>query len=265
MVTKRLSALNISNIITFILMVIVNGLAGSTTLIGGQFTNEVSNANPTLITPAGYTFSIWGIIYILLGIFVIYQALPGQRMKPFQERVGWLFMVSSVLNIAWLFAWQYEQLVVSVVIMVLLLASLIAIYLRLNIGRSKPGIGDLVAVHLPFSVYLGWITIATIANISATLVSINWDGFGLDPEIWAILIILIATLIAMLVAITRRDIAYEAVIVWAFVGIASNQSANATISSLLVFCALAVVVVLVLSIYSRWVRPMGRRTGKAPR
>jgi hypothetical protein len=265
MVAKKLSLLNVSNIVAFILVIVVNSLAGSTTLIGGKVTADISNANATLITPAGFTFAIWGVIYVLLGLFVIYQALPRQRMKPFQGRIGWLFVASSVFNILWLFAWQYEQLTVSVVIMLLLLASLIAIYLRLDIGRAKAKVGDMVAVHLPFSAYLGWITIATIANISATLVSLDWDGFGIDPEIWTIAIILVATVIASLVAYTRRDIAYELVILWAFLGIAVNQSDYPIIVALLTICAMAVLAVLVLSIYFTRVRPMGRHTGKAPR
>src|SRR4030066_1403513 len=84
------------NIIAFVLMVIINGLAGSTTTIGGKNTAQISDANPTLITPAGYVFSIWGIIYLLLGIFVIYQALPSQKGKDYQEKIGWLFCLSSL-------------------------------------------------------------------------------------------------------------------------------------------------------------------------
>ncbi len=242
-----------SNIIAFVLVVIVNGLAGSTTLIGGKFTAEVSNANPTLITPAGYTFAIWGIIYILLGVFVIYQALPQSRNKKFHEKVGWLFVLSSAFNIIWLFTWQYELLPASVVIMFLLLATLIIIYLRLDIGRGKVDLVERVAVHLPFSVYLGWITIASIADVAATLVSVGWDGFGISAESWAILIILIALLIASLVAYTRRDVAYELVIVWAFLGIVASQNSNQTIDTLLMVSVAVLLIVLVASFF------LGRR------
>src|SRR5690606_20584839 len=100
-------------------------------------------------------FSIWGIIYLLLGIFVIYQALPGNQGKTFQKRIGWLFVLSSIFNIIWLFLWQYEYLAASVIVMFLLLSTLILIYLRLNIGKSKASIQEKLAVHLPFSVYLG--------------------------------------------------------------------------------------------------------------
>src|SRR3990170_5975525 len=191
------------NILAFALTVLVNGLAGSTTILGGKLTSEISDANPTLITPAGYVFSIWGVIYILLGIFVIYQALPSQKGKDYQEKIGWLFVLSSLLNIAWLFLWQFEYLSLSVVLMFLLLATLIAIYLRLNIGKSIVLLREKLAVHVPFSVYLGWITIASIANVATTLVSVNWDGFGISQETWALLIVIIALLITLLVIATR--------------------------------------------------------------
>jgi benzodiazapine receptor len=231
-----------SNVAAFILVIVVNGLAGSTTLLGGRTTAEVSNATPTLITPAGYVFAIWGIIYILLGVFVVNQALPSQRNKGFHRRIGWLFVVSSLLNAAWIFAWQYDYLSLSVILMFLLLASLILIYLRLDIGRSKVDRRERVAVHLAFSVYLGWITIATIADVAVTLVSLHWDGFGVSAEAWAVATVLVTLVIAVLVAVIRRDVAYELVIIWAFVGIAANQGSNQTIVTLM---AASIVVVLV--------------------
>jgi benzodiazapine receptor len=239
-----------ANIVAFVATVIVNGLAGSTTLLGGVNTAEISNANPTLITPAGYVFSIWGIIYVLLGVFVIFQALPSQKEKEYTKKIGWLFVLSSVLNIFWLFLWQYEILGVSVVLMFLLLPTLIAIYLRLNIGRSAVSLREKLAVHVPFSVYLGWITIASIANVAVFLVSENWDGFGINPETWATLVIVVALAITVLVLATRRDIAYGLVIVWALTGIAVNQSGNQSIvtlteaSAIIVLLALAAVVLL---------------------
>jgi hypothetical protein len=239
-----------SNIVAFVATVIVNGLAGSTTLLGGVNTAEISNANHTLITPAGYVFSIWGIIYILLGLFVIFQALPSQKEKEYTKRIGWLFVLSSILNIVWLFLWQYEIIGVSVVLMFLLLATLIATYLRLNIGKSTVSLREKLAVHVPFSVYLGWITIASIANVAVFLVSENWDGFGINPETWATLIIIVALAITILVLATRRDIAYGLVIVWALTGIAVNQSGNQSIvtlteaSAIIVLLALAAVILL---------------------
>ena len=244
---KYSSLLRFSNILAFVLTIIVNSLAGSTTLIGGKVTAEISDANFTLITPAGYVFSIWGVIYVLLGIFVVYQALPSQKGKDFQNKIGWLFVLSSIINIVWLFVWQFEYLIFSVVLMFILLATLIAIYLRLDIGKSNVDLSERIAVHLPFSTYLGWITIASIANVATTLVSINWDGFGLDPEIWALLIIIIALLLSLTVIVTRRDIAYGLVIIWAFIGISVAQTAQ-NIITLTQISALIVLITLVATI-----------------
>jgi len=244
------SLLKWANILAFILTVLVNGLAGSTTILGGKDTAQISDANPTLITPAGYVFSIWGVIYILLGIFVVFQAMPSEKGKDYEKSIGWLFVLSSIFNIAWLFLWQFEYLNLSIVLMFLLLVSLISIYLRLSIGKSKVGLREKLAIHMPFSVYLGWITIASIANVAVTLVSVKWDGFGISPETWATLIVIVALLIAMLVLATRKDIAYGLVIVWALVGIAAGQSGNqnivtlAEVSAIIVLIALAATVLL---------------------
>jgi benzodiazapine receptor len=244
------SLLKVTNIIAFVLTVTVNGLAGSTTILGGKNTAQISDANPTLITPAGYVFSIWGVIYILLGVFVVYQALPSEQGKSLQEKIGWLFVLSSIVNIAWLFLWQFELLSLSVILMFLLLTTLILIYLRLGIGKSTVSIREKLAFHVPFSVYLGWITIASIANVSVTLVSLNWDGFGISPETWATVIIIVALVISILVVTTRKDIAYGLVIAWALSGIAVKQSGNQNIaflteaSAIIVLLAMAATILL---------------------
>jgi hypothetical protein len=211
------------NIGAYIITLIINGLA-NTTLIGGVNTAEISNRNPTLITPAGYVFAIWGVIYFLLAIFLIYQALPSQRGKPFQKQISGLFILTCVFNISWLFLWQNNLLSYSIILIVGFLLSLIAIYLRLNIGKSTAPLKEKLAVHLPFSVYLGWLTIATIANIAVALTAASWDGFGLAAETWAILVLAVALLITLLVIATRRDIAYSLVVIWALAGIAVNQT-----------------------------------------
>jgi len=248
MIVSSSNLLKWANVVAFALTVLVNGLAGGTTILGGKLTAEISDANPTLITPAGYVFSIWGVIYILLGIFMVYQVLPSQKGKEYHAKIGWLFVLSSLLNIVWLFLWQFEYLSLSVVLMFLLLATLIAIYLRLNIGKSAVALREKLAVHAPFSVYLGWITIASIANVSVTLVSVGWDGFGINPETWALLIILIALLITLLVIATRKDIAYGLVIIWALLGIAVKQSGNQTVVTATEISAVIIAIALALSI-----------------
>jgi len=252
MAAQNSTVLKWANILAFVLTVLVNSLAGSTTILGGKDTAQISDANPTLITPAGYVFSIWGVIYILLAIFVAFQALPSEKGKDYKKSIGWLFVLSSILNIAWLFLWQFEYLTLSVPLMFLLLATLITIYLRLNIGKATVELHEKLAVHVPFSTYLGWITIASIANVAVTLVSVNWDGFGINPETWATLIIVVALTITIVVLATRKDIAYSFVIVWALVGIAAGQSENQNIvtltqaSAIVVLIALAAIILLTM-------------------
>lgn len=229
--------MKIGNIIAYVLTLIVNGLAGSTNLIGGKFTAEISDANPTLITPAGYVFSIWGVIYLLLGAFVVYQALPSQKGKDFHGKIGWLFILSCVANICWLFLWQFQFLVVSVVLMLVLLASLIMIYLRLDIGLSNPPRNEVLAVQLPFSVYLGWITVATIANISAAFVSIGQTQLFLGATTWAVIVLFTAMIIASIVLWKRRDYAYAAVLVWALVGIYAKHTEVTAVAYTSLICA----------------------------
>lgn len=238
------------NIVAFILVVVVNALANVIPL-GGNTTAEVSDAYPTLLTPAGYVFSIWGIIYALLLVFTVYQAYPAQE-KPFLSRISFLFLLSSLVNASWLFLWHYEQIVPSMALMFLLLATLIAIYLRLQIGKSRVSLREKLCVHVPFSVYLGWITIAAIANVASALVAINWDGWGLTPVTWAGLLIIIALVVTLAVIVTRKDVAYSLVILWALGGIIVKQAAyesivlTAEVSAAIVVIALVVVYLLSL-------------------
>jgi len=243
------------NALAFISVIIVNALAGGTTLIGGQTTAAVSDKYSTLITPAGYVFSIWGVIYLLLALFIIFQALPGEKNRELREKIGFLFIISCLLNIVWIVLWQYEYLIFSVIIIFLLLLSLIMIYLRLEIGKSRASLREKIAFRLPFSVYLGWITIASIANVATALVSAGWDGFGMSPESWALIIVAVALLITILVLWTRRDIAYGLVVIWAFAGIAVKQSANQTVAIATEMGAIIVAIILIAVIFYSILRP----------
>lgn len=247
---SKWSYLRWANIAAFIVTLIVNGLS-NTTLIGGKTTAEISNSYPTLITPAGYVFSIWGIIYVLLGIYLVYQALPSQKNAPFQKQINGLFILTNVLNVVWLFFWQTEQFPFSVGIIIAFLATLITIYLRLNIGKSNVSLKEKLCVHVPFSVYLGWVTIATLANVAVTLVSIGWDGFGLSLQTWAVLVLAVAVLIDLVVIATRKDIVYSLVFIWALAGIAINQSSNSTIvmTCEIAFAVIAVALAISVAFY----------------
>ena len=217
------------NIVAFIVTVAMNGLAGSTTLLNGVTSGEVSDFYPTLVTPEGFTFAIWGVIYMLLLAFIVYQALSKNRDKPFLSQIGLLFALSGACNVVWLFLWHYKLFTYSLVLMFALLASLILIYLRLDIGMAAVSLKEMVLVHLPFSVYLGWISIATIANVSVALTAFGWDGFGIEASTWAIVIICVALLLSLAMLAKRKDIAFCFVVIWALVGILVKQSGYETI------------------------------------
>jgi hypothetical protein len=214
--------LSFLNLAAFIATVAVNALA-SILPLNNKDTGQLSDQYPNLFVPSGLTFSIWGLIYLLLGIYVIYQIIISFREtkgnRGFIEKIGLLFIISSVLNIGWIFAWHYEIVWLSLILMVLLFASLLAIYLRLNIGKSNANTLEKFLVHIGFSIYLGWITIATIANVTATLVNYGWNGFGLSEQFWAVLVIAVGIIIAISVLFSRNDIFYCLVVDWAILGI----------------------------------------------
>lgn len=244
----------IMNAAGFLIMVIVNVMA-NIIKFNGKTTAEVSDAIPTLFAPAGYVFAIWGVIYILLGAFAVYQALPRNRERPFINKIGYLFALGSLANVVWLFLWHYEQISLSVIPMFILLGSLIAIYLRIDIGRSDELREEKLCVHLPFSVYLGWITVASIANVAAALKAVAWDGFGIGESTWTVLVIAVALVITVIVMIKRRDIAYGAVIVWALVGIVNKQMAIQAVVWAASASAIVVTVALIVVAASFFTRP----------
>jgi hypothetical protein len=211
-----------SNVFATILTIVINALS-NTSIISEKSVGEISDAYPTLFTPAGYVFSIWGIIYTLLLIFTIYQALPTQRDKLFTEVIGYFYVVSGLANSIWIVLWVREYIVASTMMMFILLGSLLVIYRRLNVGKSQVPLRERLAVHVPFSVYLGWITVATIANVAASLVAVNWGGWGIPAIYWTILMTGVALLVSLAVIVRRGDVAYGLVIIWALVGIMVKQ------------------------------------------
>ena len=212
--------LPIINVIAYAAMVYVNYLANALPL-NGRTPAEISDSFPNLFVPAGITFSIWGVIYLLLAGFLIYSFVAKDK-RPITDSVGILFLLTCLTNMGWVYAWHFGYTLPSVAIMATFLILLITIYKRLGIGRSVSA-GERWLVHLPFSVYLGWISVAMVANVTAYLVSIGWDGFGISQVYWTIIMLVIITFIAQTVISGRGDIAFGLVIIWALVGIILKQ------------------------------------------
>lgn len=224
--------LSILNLLGFLGTVAVNALA-NVLPINNITTGALSDLYPNLFVPAGLTFAIWGLIYVLLGIFVIYPLIPSVRRDPqkvdFVQKIGPLFFISCLANIGWIFAWHYQILPLSLIFMLILLGCLLFIYLRLNVGKSETTRAERYFAHLPFSVYLGWITIATIANVTALLVNINWNTWGLSEQFWAVAVIIVGIAIALSMLFTRKDIYYSLVVAWALLGILLKRLSVATV------------------------------------
>jgi hypothetical protein len=235
--------------------VIFNGISQSLP-IGGRTSADISNMYTTFFTPANYAFAIWGVIYTLLLLYAVYQALPSQRANPYMRKIGWLFIVSCVLNMAWITLFQYDQILISVGVIIAFLLTLIAIYVRLDSGRANASTADRLLLLLPFSVYLGWLSVATIANISVLGVAQNWGNpLGIAAPTWAAIMLVVATLVGLIMAVTRRDVAYVLVFVWAFTAIINKQSATPVVTTTALIAVITLLIVLAVSMLLH-----GRRT-----
>lgn len=214
----------ILNVIALAATIAFNGLSQALPL-NGQTSAEIANRYPNMLYfPANYAFSIWGVIYTALLFFVIYQALPSQREAETSRQIGYGFIASCLFNIGWLTAFHYNLFPLSMILMALLLLTLITLYIRLDIGGEPVTRRDKWLVHVPFSLYLAWITAATVTNASYVLTDAGWNGFGLSNDIWAIIMLTVTGGIAALMVLTRRDVAYGLGIVWAVTAIAARHS-----------------------------------------
>ena len=203
----------------------VNG-AANVLPINGQTTASISDRFAVYVVPAGYVFAIWGLIYLGQVAFAIDQAIAsGGRLAVFR-RIGWLPALAATLNAAWILAWHYEVFSATVAIMAGLLVTLIAIHRRLRAADAAGEIDPRArwTTRIPYSVYLGWITVATIANVAAVLQWAGFDGFGIAGEVWAVAVLLTGLAIATAFVVRERDAAYGLVIVWAYAGIAVKES-----------------------------------------
>jgi hypothetical protein len=229
---------------------VVNWLANALPL-NGQTTGEISDRFDVYFVPAGYVFAIWGLIYIGLIAYTVYQALPSQRENPRLRATGYLVALSCVANIAWLFLWHYEQFVWKPLAMVSLLLLLIAIYRRLGIGRIAVPTAERWTAQATFSIYLGWISVATIADVTTTLHHLGWGGWGLSEEVWAVIMLMVGAALAWLMTVRRQDVLYLLVLIWAFVGIAVKHSDTTIVATAALIAAGLVAAAVVASFLAR--------------
>ncbi len=233
-------------IVSTVFTLIMNGAANAIPL-NGRGTGAISDSFNVLFVPAGYVFSIWGVIYLGLLAFTIFHSLPAQRANPRLRKIGWWVAASSLANGAWIYFWHFGYYTITLFVMLALLAVLLGIYLSLNIGKTRFSNLEKWVVSIPFSIYLGWITVATIANATAVFSFWGFDGGFLSPLAWTLVLLAAGVVIAALMAFTRSDIAYLLVLVWAFAGISVRWADMAVLNYAGYVAAGLVLVVLVLS------------------
>lgn len=189
--------------------------------LGGITTAKVSDIYFTFFTPAGITFAIWGVIYAGLTAYAIYFLRFKSESAEKLEKTFWWYVFASLANVIWLICWHYQQVGLSTVFMGALLVSLIMIYLEVNKPTKLPQRFAWM-VRVPVSIYLGWISVATIANIASALVQVSWLGFGLSAETWSAILIGVATGLGLAMTKFRKDFFFVGVLVWALIGIGAN-------------------------------------------
>jgi hypothetical protein len=227
---KKITVNQIITILVTLITITVNGLANALP-INGQSTGEISDRFAIYFVPAGYVFSIWGLIYLGLIAFTVYQAFPAQRENELLKKIYPAYWVGSLANAAWIFLWHYEFFPLTLIAMFTILATLLYIQKQLSKVRSEMDRCQKWYVQYPFSIYLGWISVATIANLSQVLFYINWGGWGIAPAVWAVIMLVVATILGLLMAWRENDIPYLLVLVWAFWGIAVSQEDTALVAT----------------------------------
>jgi hypothetical protein len=227
--------LQIGNGIAFILTIFINYLS-NTGILNNTTIGEVSDSYNSLFTPAGYTFAIWGLIYLLLFIFIIYQGRSlfiQVKENNVVQNTGWWFAISCLFNSLWVFAWLYEYTFLSCVFIFLLLFSLFKVIFNNQMESEDDRFPKMVFVSWPIVIYAGWVTVASIANVSSYLTKIEWDGFGITPVAWTIIMIGVAVLLNLFVMWKRHMRGFVLVGAWALVGIGiANTGLNQIITTI---------------------------------
>jgi len=243
---------SVLNVILYLIMLIVNFLANALP-INGKNTGEISESYLTLFAPAGYTFSIWGLIYLMLLAFVIYSlyiAFTRKNIEGLTWQTNMFLGLNFLLNSLWIFAWHYEMIELSVIIMLMLLGTLIFLFMETNALKTKKITQDLV-LKVPISIYLGWISVATIANISAYLVTSRHDLSFLSESMWVIIMLFTAVFLGILMIKRHANKSFVLILIWAFVGIAQKRQNDEVLHVDIIYVAYFSIIILALLVLTQ--------------
>ncbi len=244
--------LQIANIVSLVTAVAVNYAVG-TSAFNNPSIGEISDKYENILTPAGYAFGIWGLIYISLAVFAVFQAkgmFKKDNSSDFVLKIGWWFVVSNLANAGWIFAFSSDQIGLSVVLILLLLFCLIKITVNLNMEKWDAPVRKIVLVWWPISIYFGWVTVATVANTSLYLTKLGWDGSPLTAQAWAIIMILVVGGILFVMIQKRNMREYAIAGVWGIIALAVQNWENySSVSYVAIGVSLAIIVATGLHAY----------------
>jgi hypothetical protein len=248
---KKISTSQVFTILVTLLTITVNGLANALPL-NGQGTGEISDRFEIYFVPAGYVFSIWGLIYLGLVAFTVYQALPAQKDNQLLKKIYPAYWIGNLANAVWIFLWHYEVFALTLVAMLTILASLLHIYIQISNAGSRLDRNQKWFVKLPVSIYLGWISVATIANFTQVFFFFDWGGWGISSAIWAVIMLVVATVLGLLMQWRENNMAYVLVLVWALIGIANSQADTALVANTAWVTSALLVLAIVVVFFIRW-------------
>lgn len=239
-------------LLSTVLMLVVNIMANIVPF-NNQTTAQISDSFKVFFVPAGYVFAIWGVIYVGLIAFNILAFMPRKNENKKVSQIIPVVIISNLANTLWIFMWHYNYLASSVLIMFALLVCLINIYMHFNV-RKDLSKNEYLLGKIPFSIYLSWISVATIANITDLLYARGWDGFGLSGPVWASILVVVAACLAIFFLLKHRDVAYALVFIWAVIGIAVNFSGVSPLNVISFGSSLVVAFVVLYTIYKKFLR-----------
>lgn len=238
------------NLAAFAFVIALNVLS-NTLPINGQSMPEISAKYPSLFTPAGFTFSIWGVIYLALLVFVVWQALPAQRSNENVARISKYFQLNCVLNGVWIVVWHYDLLALSLAAMLVILATLILIYRTLGAAADATQLQQELALNVPFRLYTGWITLATIANLSVLQTAYGWDDIGMSAVQWTLVKLAVTGAVGATVILKFRDPVFAGVVAWGAYGISVMQSATPSVAGAATTLSLLMLLLVAMEFASR--------------
>lgn len=262
---EKCRILAIGNAIAFVAANVISYLS-NTGIFSGKTIGEVSDKYDALFVPAGFTFAVWGVIYAGLYAFVIYHLVIAFRESAEHElnkelkTIGWLFVVNNIATAAWVVVWIREMLIVSVALILIQLITLILINIRLNIYNPAKSLGSKLFTQFPLGIYFAWICIATIANISSSLLGLGWDGGEISAQNWTVILVAIAALLSLFIILSQRNVFFGLVVIWALYGIVSKrQSEGAELYQPIIVTAWICMALIALVVLIQFVRNIRQR------